>query len=239
MRTLMCAQGSPEWIDARAGRVTASRMKEILTPKKCQIGAGARSYAAELIAERLMGGPDPWKMQGETADMRRGTFTESEARNFLEFRREVSIEQVGVCVHDNELWLASPDGLIGDDEGAEIKCPAPKTQIQWLIEGGLPAEHAAQLHGGMIVTGRSRWTFLSYCCGLPPLEIVVERDANTEKLEAALIEFNGIFDSMLAKITAQRDVAIDAAIKRKGDQIGPKDEGLKSLVPPEHEEVFF
>jgi hypothetical protein len=227
MRTLMCAQGSPEWLEARLGRVTASRMKEILTPKKCIIGAGAKSYAAELIAEKLIGGPDPWKWEGETADMRRGNYCEHEARNFLEFHRGVDVEIVGVCIHDNELWCASPDGLIGDCEGLELKCPAPKTQIQWLLAGGLPDDHRAQIHGGMIVTGRDAWTFLSYCVGLPPLEVRVERDDYTKRLEEALLEFNGIYDDMLAKIMAQREEAISECMARKGDQLEPN---MRSFV---------
>jgi hypothetical protein len=193
MRILDCMQGSPEWIDARCGKVTASRMGDILTDKTLKIGAGARTYAAELVAETLIGGPDPWKMEGETVDMRRGTFTEAEARKYAQLELDCDVEQVGCVIHDNERWAASPDGLIGERSGLELKCPAPKTQIKWLLGEELPPEHRAQCHGGMIVTGRDHWWFLSYCVSLPPLLVEVHRDEYTAKLEAALVEFNGIY----------------------------------------------
>lgn len=215
-------------MDARAGRVTASRMGDILTDKTLKIGAGARTYAAELVAETLIGGPDPWRMEGETIDMRRGSFTESEARKYAELELDCDVEQVGCIIHDNDRWAASPDGLIGEHDGLELKCPAPKTQIKWLLGEELPPEHRAQCHGGMIVSGRDHWWFLSYCQGLPPLLVEVHRDDYTAKLEAALVEFNGIYDAMLEKIAARREQAIGKAIERKGDQLPPD---LRGLVP--------
>lgn len=228
MRVLNCMQGSPEWVDARCGKVTASRAGEILTDKTLKIGAAARTYAAELVAETLIGGPDPWRMQGETVDMRRGTFTEAEARKFFQLELDCDVEEVGCIIHDNDRWAASPDGLVGVRSGLELKCPAPKTQIKWLLDGGLPIEHRAQCHMGMIVAERGHWWFLSYCVGLPPLLVEVHRDDYTTKLEAALNEFNGIYDDMLARIIAQRDKAIDAAIDHRGDQLPPD---LRGLVP--------
>lgn len=227
----MDAQGSPAWFDARCGRVTASRFGDILTDKTLKIAAAAKTYAHELIAETLIGGPDPWKFEGETADMQRGSYTEDEARKYFQLERDVDVQQVGCCIHDNERWLCSPDGLIGEVSGLELKAPAPKTQIRWLLEGGLPVEHRAQTHGGMIVTGRDSWWFLSYCVGLPPLLVEAIRDDYTATLEAALLEFNGIYDAMLARILEQREAAIDNAIRHRGDQITEKDKSLRTFLP--------
>src|SRR5688572_12950430 len=117
MRILECAQGTPEWLEARLGLVTGSRMGEVLTPKTLEMGAAAKTYCYELIAEKLMGCIDPWRFEGETADMQRGSRTEGEGRSYAALELDCDIRQVGFIVHDNERWGASPDGLIGDHAG--------------------------------------------------------------------------------------------------------------------------
>ena len=229
MRTLMCEQGTPEWLDARSGLVTASELNNILTPKRCELSSGWKKYAAQLIAERLIGGPDPWRFEGETVDMRRGREFEPEARDFFAFTAGVDVEQVGLCVHDNERWACSPDGLIGSDAGLELKCPAPKTQIAWVYDNELPDDHKNQCHGGMIVTGRDTWWFMSYAAGCPSLIVEVKRDDYTRMLEDALLKFNERFDAMLAVVMEKRMATIDAKVKQKGDQL---DDANRSLVPP-------
>lgn len=229
MRTLMCEQGTPEWLDARCGLATASEFNSILTPKKMELSEQSWSYAAQLIAERLTGGVDPWRFEGETADMRRGKAYEPEARAYFSFTHDIEVQLVGFCIHDNERWGASPDALIGDWSGLELKCPAPKTQIRWVYDGELPAEHKAQCHGGMVVTGRDNWHFMSYCSGCPPLIVELKRDDYTKRLEEALVAFNDRYDEMYAKILERREDAINTKIAMKGDQL---DVSYRSLVPP-------
>ena len=230
MRTLMCEQGTIEWLTARCGLVTASELNNILTPKRCELSSGWKKYAAQLIAEQLTGGPDPWQFDGMTVDMRRGREYEPEARGLFAFMTGLDVEQVGLCVHDNERWACSPDGLIGSDSGLELKCPAPKTQIGWVYDGVLPDEHKNQCHGGMIVTGRDSWNFMSHCSGCPSLIVEVKRDDYTNMLEEALLKFNERFDAMMAVIMEKRLATIDAKIAMKGsDQL---DDSHRSLVPP-------
>lgn len=238
MREIPCVQGTQEWLDARCGRATASRFKEILTPSTMKLSASAKPYACELIAERLIGTPDPWAGEWQSPDMRRGTYTEHEARKFYELERDLDVKQIGFCIHDNDRWGCSPDGIVDADRGLELKCPAPKTQIKYLIDGELPSEYRAQVHGCMIVTGFTRWDFLSYCVGLPPLLIEVERDRYTETLAATLVDFNALVDELTAKIMADRERAIDAAISRKGDKLALPD-NLKALVPPDDDGLYF
>ena len=121
MKVLMCDQGSPEWLDARCGISTASELNNILTPKKCELSAGWKKYCAQLISEILIGGPDPWRFEGATVDMRRGNEFEPEARDFIAFLYGIEIQQVGFCLHDNGRWGASPDGLMGESMGLELK----------------------------------------------------------------------------------------------------------------------
>ena len=234
MKLYKCEQGTQEWMDARCGVATASRFGEICTPAKGEFAAGARTYAAELIAERLMGGPDPWKTDYQSRDMQRGSFSEDEARRYYELERNCDVQRVGFCLHDGGQWGCSPDGLIGDDGGLELKCPAPKTHITWLVDGAVPREHLPQVHGGLIVTGREWWDFMSYCPGLPPLLLRVQRDEYTAKVEAALAKFDALLASMLATISVGREAAIAAAIKRAAPIEGP----LAAFVLPVEESFF-
>ena len=229
MKVLMCDQGTPGWLDARCGIATASEFNNILTPKQGTLSTSWKSYAALLISERLIGTTDPWRFDGETADMRRGRAYEDEACDFFAFTHGVELQKVGFCINDNGLWGCSPDRLIGEDSGLEIKAPAPKTQIRWVYEGVLPDYHKNHSHGGMLVTGRDSGGFMAYCAGCPPREIDVKRDDWTRRLEDALGEFNKRFDKMLAVIMEKRMATIDAKIAMKGDQLADRD---RSLVPP-------
>jgi len=73
--------------------------------------------------------------------------------------------------------------------GLEIKCPAPKTHIKYIMEGELPEEYKRQVHGGMAVTGLKQWHFFSYFPGLQPFHYVARWDEYTENLKTALGEF--------------------------------------------------
>lgn len=234
MRTLMCEQGTQLWLDARAGLATASEFNSILTPKKCELSAGWKAYAAMLIAEQIIGGPDPWRSEWMTADMRRGVEFEPEARDFFAFTLGEEVQQVGLCIHDNERWAASPDGLL-TRRGMELKCPAPKTQIRWVYDNALPDDHKNQCHGGMIVTGMDEWVFGSYAAGCPSLIVEVKRDAYTRMLEDALLKFNERLDAMMAVIMEKRMATIDAKIAMKSsDQL---DDSHRSLVPPSGQSI--
>lgn len=225
-------QGTQAWLDARAGKATASNFHRILTPPGKRWPTGKPSaqrddYACEIIAEKLVDGPDPWRDDYQSADMQRGTFSEAEARKFYAFERDCEVRQVGFCVHDNGFWGCSPDGLVEPDGGVEIKCPRPSTQVRYFLDGVVPAKYRPQVHGCLIVTGRAWWDFLSYCPGLPPLLLRVTPDEYTKQLEAALVEFKALYDDLLAKVLAARDAAIDAAIRR---QAAATPKPLKSFV---------
>ena len=85
----------------------------------------------------------------------------------------------------------SPDGLIGDDGGIEIKCPTGGVHVKTLLGQKVPTEHLPQIQGSMLVTGRSWWDFMSYHTEMPPLIVRVHRDSTyTVKLMQAIKEFN-------------------------------------------------
>lgn len=198
MRIIDCKQGSPEWLDARLGIVTASELDALITslwkPRK---GEGVQTYLAKKVAEHWRGEPLASYHGGA---MEQGTIREDEARAWYELDRDVTIEQVGFILTDDEKMGCSPDGLL-PDSGIEIKCPEPHTHVRWLLDGKLPTDHAAQVYGGMFVTGLPRWWFMSYCRGFPPLVLTVESDPEVMKAIGEVVaDFNAQFQKALQTV---------------------------------------
>lgn len=215
MQILMCAQGTPDWVDARLGLVTGSNAKRIITPKTMKYSEQSADYAAELVAEKLTGGIDPWKWEGETQDMQRGKANEGESRLWYQVERDVDVEQIGLAIHDNGRWAVSPDGLVGETGGLELKNPAPRTQVRWLADGVIPAEHLPQVHHALIVTGREWWDFMSYCRSLPPLLVRITPNEFTAKLREYLDRFTAEVDALQRTIEDRLQSHIDSEIDRR------------------------
>jgi hypothetical protein len=201
MKIIECAQLSPEWWEARKGIPTASNFDRIMTPKKMVLSSQCEPYIAELIAEQICLNPNYFTEQGRpiTQAMTDGVDNEPEARRFYEIERDVTVQQVGFVTTDDSRFGCSPDGLVGEDGGLELKCPMLKTQVMYVLNGQVPDEYLAQVHGSLIVTGRKWWDFLSYCPGAPPLLIRVTPNAFTEKLRACLEQFWTLYQESLAK----------------------------------------
>lgn len=205
MKIVDCVQGSREWADARRGLITASRMGDIITPKTMKLGAGAMTYACELIADAILPA-HYWRGEEFTSSaMANGTNTEREARDYFALITGQDVQQVGLCISDCGRFACSPDGLVGDDAGLEIKVPLPKTQVRWLLDGRVPNEHVAQCHGSMIVSQRKRWFFLSYSPGLPPLLVENTPTDYTVKLAECLEEFWTMLQSMRERVLGGGD----------------------------------
>ena len=201
MRRIHCIQGSKEWIAARLGVPTASEIGRILTPKTWQYGKGAKAYIHELIAELFLTEiPSPNDYKPISRAMKEGIRREPEARAFYEFSQNVDCEQVGFITTDDGRFGCSPDSLVGEDGGLEIKDPIQTTQVAWLEGRGVPAEHLAQVHDSLLVTGRAWWDFLSYCPPLPALLVRVEPNDLTNKLRIAKELFWVDFQETLQRI---------------------------------------
>jgi hypothetical protein len=111
-------QGSQEWLRERAGKVTASRIADLMAKTKSGYGASRANYAAQLIAERLTGCVAP---SFTNAAMIHGTETEPEARRAYEFFVDCDVQQVGFVPHPIiNMAGASPDGLVGTDGLLEL-----------------------------------------------------------------------------------------------------------------------
>jgi hypothetical protein len=124
-------QGTPEWHLARLGKVTASRVADVVARTKNGYGASRANYMAELIAERLTGTPAPDYV---SAAMQWGLDREPEARIAYELFYGYEVAPVGFIDHPSiAMCGASPDGLIGDDGLVEFKCPNTATHIDALL----------------------------------------------------------------------------------------------------------
>lgn len=186
---------SPRLHPRRIGIPTASEFGRIITPKTCKLAAASATYAAELIAESICGS-DP---SFDTYWTRRGTELEPEAVARFAFDHNMEPEVVGFVLRDDERAGASPDRLL-PGSGLEVKCPKPSTHVQWLLAGGLPDDHKAQVHGGMLICEREEWWFMSYCPGLKPLYVHVRRDGFTDALGTALDRFVDWLDELKEEV---------------------------------------
>lgn len=196
-------QGSPEWLQARCGRATASCFSDVLASIKSGEAAVRRNYRAQLIAERLTGIPaDTY----QSAEMKWGTEQEPFARIAYETLGNV-VREVGFIKHPEMEAGASPDGLIGQDGMVEIKCPNTATHIDALLKGMGP-DHIPQIQGQMWIAGR-RWVdFVSYDPRMPErMQLYVQRIERDEKyierLEAEVVKFLSEVDKTIADLEAK------------------------------------
>ena len=186
MIRVMGQQGSLQWITARCGIPTASRFSQVITPKTLAPSKSATAYMHELLAEWALG--EPIEME-TTAMMDRGTELEDAARRAYEFQRNVKVEQVGLCLADDSMVGCSPDGLIGDSGGLEIKTPGIKNHVKYMLDhDALVAEYRLQIHGSMLVCSRDWWDVMSYNPLLPDVIVRVDWDKEIENKIAAAVQ---------------------------------------------------
>lgn len=161
----MIVQGSPEWLAARCGRVTASRTSDLMARTKTGWGATRANYMAELIAERLTGTPATFFVNDA---MRWGTEQEPYARDAYAQAFQVEVWETGFVDHPEiSMTGASPDGLIGDDGLIEIKCPNTATHLDTLLGSSIADKYMLQMQFQMACTGRQWCDFASYDPRLP------------------------------------------------------------------------
>jgi hypothetical protein len=158
----------------------------------------SRGLTATLIAERITGWTDPTYMND---DMWRGVLHEPIARERYAAHNRVTVEEVGFLIRDDWGFQigASPDGLIGDDGGLEIKCPRAKTHIRTILADEVPAYYMAQVQACLLVSGRKWWDFVSFCGGLPMWTKRVYPDTDwQEAIVAAVAAFERTAEQMMA-----------------------------------------
>lgn len=200
-------QGSPEWLQSRAGKVTASRIEDVLAKIKSGEAAARRDYRAQIVAEILTGRPQEDGYQ--SAEMLWGIENEELARSAYEVKTGVMVDQVGFIVHPRiERAGASPDGIAGK-VGLEIKCPKTATHLQYLLDGTVPAKYQPQMLWQMACGGFEAVDFVSYDPRLPEdMQLMVVRfprdDARIADMEAEVVRFLAEVDDTVAKLLGRR-----------------------------------
>lgn len=203
-------QGTPEWHAARCGKVTASRVADVIAKTKTGWGASRANYMADLIAERLTGESAP---SFTNAAMQWGTDQEPNARAAYEFRKDCEVVAIGFAIHPTiQDSGASPDGLIGDDGMVEFKCPNTATHIETLLSGTIPAKYITQMMWQMACTGRKWCDWVSFDPRMPEsMKLYVRRierdDALIASLENDVREFLDEMSKKIAQLIALQQKA--------------------------------
>ena len=201
----MAEQGTAEWLKERCGKVTASRIADMMAKTKTGWGASRANYMAQLLVERLTGEP------AETysnAAMQWGLDTEPQARAAYSFITDHTVEEVGFIDHPAIIMSgASPDGLIGQEGMVEIKCPNTATHIETLLGAPIADKYIKQMQWQMACAGRKWCDFVSFDPRLPvELHIKIQRvqrdDAMIAEMETETIAFLKELDEKLMALEA-------------------------------------
>ena len=198
-------QRTEEWFAARLGKVTASRVADVVAKTKSGYSASRANYMAELICERLTGSKGD---SYQNAAMLWGTNTEPMARAAYESRTGELVEEVGFVLHNGIMEAGcSPDGFVGEDGLIEIKCPNTATHIDTLLSKEAPSKYIPQMQWQMACTGRKWCDFISYDPRMPEnmqfFCIRVNRDPNViMDLETEVEKFLFELGVKLSRLTA-------------------------------------
>ena len=205
----MMEQGTDEWFTIRIGKVTASRVADVIAKTKTGYSATRDNYMAQLVCERLTG------QKGESfsnAAMQHGTDTEPLARAAYEALRDVLVDEVGFVPHPSIIMAgASPDGLVGDDGLLEIKCPNTATHIETLLSQSVPGKYNTQMQFQMACTGRQWCDFVSFDNRLPEeLQLFVKRvprdNEFIKQMEDEVVKFLNELDIKIAQLMDLKNV---------------------------------
>lgn len=206
----MIEQRTEGWREQRAGRITASCFADAIAMNKRQPDKSTETrekYKRTLVDEILSGMP---KHEISSKSLSWGTEAEEHARTAYELATGHMVEQSEFVTHCQYDFIGcSPDGLIAEDGGIEMKCPYDgQVHICTWLEG-MPADHIAQVQGCMMVTGRRWWDFISYDPRQrEPYRLYVQRiERDNEYIEKTLLpgllKFWAEVQEMLAKIRSK------------------------------------
>lgn len=207
---LDCAQGSPEWITARLGRLTSSRADDMLSLLKSGKGetAGRRDLRLQLVVERITGrsGEDGYLSR----DMQRGLGLELAARAAYEAATGSLVRTVGFLADRVLLAGCSPDGVVGEVEGLlEVKCPRSATHLKYLRAGGVPKDYVPQCTAQLWTSG-ARWVdFVSFDPLMPErLQLFIARMLRDEQ---AIAEYEKKALAFLAEVEVEYQAVLTLA----------------------------
>ena len=204
----MIEQGTPEWMAMRLGKLTASRMADVLATTKSGPSASRKNYMAQLVAERLTGEVAEFFTN---AAMAWGTDNEPLARAEYEILRDSTVEQIDFVDHPTiAMCGASPDGLVSDSGLVEIKCPNTATHIDYLLGQKPPAKYIPQMALQLACTGREWCDFVSYDPRMPePHRLFIVRytpdSEYMEKINSEAVSFLAEVESIIQRLNGVAD----------------------------------
>lgn len=201
-------QGTDAWFQQRLGKVTASKIGDIVAKTKSGYSTSRANYMAQLVVERLTG----VKTESFTnAAMEWGTQTEPLARAAYELKNNVMVDEVAMIDHPTiPMSGASPDGLVGEDGMIEIKCPNTATHLDTLLSGEADKRYTYQMQWQMACTGRKWNDFVSFDPRMPDnLQLFIKRverdDELIKELEAEVVKFLAEVDEKVEKLKSIKD----------------------------------
>ena len=201
-------QGSDAWFAQRLGKVTASRVADVIAKTKTGYSTSRDNYMAQLVCERMTG------VVAESftnSAMQWGTETEPLARAAYEAHADVLVDEVAMIAHPTiEAAGASPDGLVGNDGLLEIKCPNTATHIDTLLTQSVPSKYNTQMQWQLSCTGRQWCDFVSFDSRLPKeLQLFVKRvprdTAYIQMLEEEVKKFLKELDGKIMKLNELKE----------------------------------
>lgn len=217
-------QGSEAWRQSRVGRVGCSRLGDVLAQGKDGGPSSTRkNYMVELLCERLTG---RYEQGFHSKDMEIGIERENSARSEYEARFGVMVLRDGGREDDTiKGFGCSPDGLIGEDGGQEIKCPNRATHLATIMNGTIKRDYILQMAGGVIVYKRKWWDFVSFNPDFPEnLSFYCKRfyreDLPIDEVTKGVIQFIAELDALENKV---RGINIaEPKIKQEAANVGGK-----------------
>lgn len=204
-------QGSPEWKQARAGKVTASRAKDARDRLKSGAASGKQiAYACQVALERVS--HQPADATFENWQMREGHIQEPIARAAYERRTGNLVDEVGAFATDDDLFLYSPDGLIDGDGLLEVKTLFSPERIMTIVGNGDVSDFIDQCMFGLWLTGRQWIDLVVWVPSLEHLSVkrIARDDDYIEAMEADLIAF--------AKLVTQYENTLRTALAANNEQ---------------------
>lgn len=193
-------QRSIEWFAARLGKVTASKVADVIAKTKTGYSTSRDNYMAQLVCERMTG------TMGESFSntaMQWGTDQEPLARAAYEAIADVLVDEIGFVAHPTiDAAGASPDGLVGDNGLIEIKCPNTATHIETVLSGKVPSKYIPQMQWQMACTQRKWCDFVSFDPRMPEgLQLFIQRvDFDVEYVKMLEAEITGFLAELETKI---------------------------------------
>lgn len=186
-------QNTIAWHQARLGLVTASCFADVISKNKNGSASQRRkTYMMKLLAERIT---ERIQDNFTTEHTKRGHEDEPKARDAYKFEMGFDVVEVGFVKNAELMTGYSPDGLVGEDGAIEIKSKLPHLHLDVLLKDKVPAEHIAQIQGGLWVSGREWCDFISYSYGLP---LFIKRVNRDEKKIKEIADATEIFNAELS-----------------------------------------